>query len=72
MAERYDAADPTRVILDRWRSVREAYAAEMEAAPTEAWSRTGLQPHWGERTLQWWVERAVAHAEDHRRQLLGE
>lgn len=72
MTERYDAAEPTRVILDRWRSVREAYAAEMEAAPTEAWSRTGLQPHWGERTLQWWVERAVAHAEDHRRQLLGE
>jgi hypothetical protein len=72
MAEHYDPAEPMGVILERWRSARQGYAAEVQAAPPEAWSRTGLQSYWGERTLQWWVERAVAHAEDHRRQLNGE
>jgi hypothetical protein len=71
-AEHYDAAEPAGAILERWRSVRGSYAAEVGAAPRQAWSRTGRQPYWGERTLQWWVERAVRHGEDHWRQLLGE
>jgi len=72
MAERYDLAESPQVILERWHSVRQEYAAEVAGAPPAAWSRTGLQPYWGERTLQWWVERAVAHADEHWRQLLGE
>jgi hypothetical protein len=72
MTEHYDAGEPTQMILERWRAIRQTYAADVEAAPRQAWSRTGRQPYWGERTLQWWVERAVAHAEDHRRQLEGE
>ena len=71
-AGHYDAGEPARAILERWRSVRQTYAAEVEAAPRQAWSRTGRQSYWGERTLQWWVERAVAHADEHRRQLMGE
>lgn len=72
MAERYDPTEPTQVILERWHSVRQDYAAEVAGGPPEAWSRTGRQSYWGERTLQWWVERAVAHADEHWRQLLGE
>jgi uncharacterized damage-inducible protein DinB len=72
MAERYDPDEPTSALLERWRTVRQRYAAEVAEAPPEAWGRTGLQPFWGERTLQWWVERAVAHADEHWRQLLGE
>jgi DinB superfamily len=72
MAAHYDPNEPSGVLLDRWRNAREGYAAELGAAPAEGWSRTGLQPFWGERTLQWWVERAVAHAEEHWRQLQGE
>jgi hypothetical protein len=72
MVEHYDAAKPTRELLQGWAAAREAYAAEVQAAPPEGWSRTGRQTFWGERTLQWWIERAVAHAEDHWRQLLGE
>ena len=72
MAERYDPAEPIQFILERWHSVRQDHAAELAGAPPEDWSRTGLQPYWGERTLQWWVERAVAHADEHRRQLLSE
>jgi len=72
MADHYGPGEPSQVILDRWQSARQAYADEVAAAPREAWSRTGRQPYWGERTLQWWVERAVAHAEEHQRQLEGE
>jgi uncharacterized damage-inducible protein DinB len=72
MATRYDPAEPAGAMLERWRATRQAYAAEAEAAPRDAWQRTGRQVFWGERTLQWWVERAVAHAEDHWRQLNGE
>jgi hypothetical protein len=72
MAEHYDPAEPTGVMLERWRSARQGYAAEVAAVPPEGWGRTGLQPYWGERTLQWWIERAVAHADEHWRQLNGE
>ena len=72
MAAHYDPGEPTGTLLDRWRAVRDGYSAEVEAVPSEAWSRTGRQSYWGERTLQWWVERAVAHADEHWRQLLGE
>lgn len=72
MATHYRAAEPIRDLVLRWQAARERYAAEVEAAPSEAWGRTGLQPYWGERTLQWWVERAVAHADEHWRQLHGE
>jgi hypothetical protein len=72
MLEHYDAAQPTQDLLQGWAAAREAYAVEAEAAPPEAWSRSGRQTYWGERTLQWWIERAVAHADDHWRQLLGE
>ena len=72
MEQHYDPGASTQGLVDRWRSVRLGYAVEVEAAPSEAWNRTGLQAFWGERTLQWWVERAVAHADDHWRQLNGE
>lgn len=72
MAAHYDPAELPQAILDEWEDVRRRYAGQLAAAPPEAWSRTGRQTYWGERTLQWWVERAIAHAEDHRRQLLGE
>jgi len=72
MEAHYDRAEPASSLLDRWGRARQRYASEAEAAPVEAWSRTGRQPYWGERTLQWWVERAVAHAEDHWRQFNGE
>jgi hypothetical protein len=72
MAEHYDPAAPMGVILERWRSTRRDYAAAVAEAPAEGWGRTGRQSYWGERTLQWWVERAVAHADEHWRQLLGE
>ena len=72
MADHYDPSEAAEAILDRWQAARQAWAGILESAPPGAWSRAGLHPFYGERTLQWWLERAVAHGEDHRRQLEGE
>jgi hypothetical protein len=72
MAANYDPDETASAILDTWESVRGDNADLLRGAPPEAWSRTGRQAYWGERTLQWWVERAIAHTDDHWRQLLGE
>lgn len=72
MQEHYDAGRPPQALLERWADVRRRNAAALAAVPAEAWSRTGRHGYWGERTLQWWLERAIAHADEHRRQLDGE
>lgn len=72
MAAHYDPDETPAAILDGWASVRRRYADLLADVPPPGWSRIGRQSYWGERTLQWWVERAIAHAEDHWRQLLGE
>ena len=72
MAEHYDPAELPSAILDAWDTFRKRTADLLTSLPAEAWNRTGLQPYWGERTLQWWLERAVTHAQDHWSQLQGE
>ncbi len=72
MKDHYDPEESSSAILVRWQSARRGWADLLDAAPPAAWSRSGRHPFYGERTLQWWLERAVAHAEDHRRQLEGE
>ena len=72
MADHYDPGEALQAILDRWQAARQTWADVLETAPPEAWNRAGVHPFYGERTLQWWLERAVAHGEDHRRQLDGE
>lgn len=72
MAEHYQPDEPAQAILDSWQEVRRDVGRRLEGIPAEAWSRTGHHVYWGERTLQWWVERSLAHAEEHRRQLEGE
>ncbi len=72
MKDQYDPDEPAEAVLERWQAARRGWADILAAAPAEAWSRSGLHPFYGERTLQWWLERAVAHGEDHRRQLEGE
>ncbi|HSR47771.1 MAG TPA: DinB family protein [Anaerolineales bacterium] len=72
MAEHYDSTEDLSSIVDTWAGFRQGIAELLKDLPADAWNRTGLQPYWGERTLQWWLERAVTHAEDHWSQLLGE
>jgi hypothetical protein len=72
MSRHYDPDLALEDLLASWSAARLNYAGALRAAPEAAWNRTGLQPYWGERTLQWWLERAVTHGDDHFRQLNGE
>ncbi len=72
MTDHYDPGESAQAVLQRWQAARQGWADLLQTAPAASWSRSGLHPFYGERTLQWWLERAVAHGEDHRRQLEGE
>ena len=56
-------------ILDDIRAARRAMVARLQAAPDEVWSRVGEHSFWGARTLMWWVERSMAHVDEHIQQL---
>ncbi len=69
MRERYDPQEPLEAVLASFARARaEAYGLVRDLSG-EAWSRRGRHPLRGWRTLQWWVEYAVAHTEEHLRQL---
>ncbi len=71
MAERYDSELPVERLLDGFEAQRLEKGSLLEAASPEAWSRTGRHPLRGVRTLQWWVEYAIDHVDDHLGQLRG-
>ena len=48
---------------------RKALPARLQAAPDAVWSRIGEHSFWGARTLMWWVERSMAHVDEHIQQL---
>lgn len=56
-------------LLSDYARLREEELARMRRMTPEQWSRTGRHDVVGVRTAQWWVERAVAHADGHLRQL---
>ncbi len=71
MAEHYEPEEPVQAILHAWQQVRRESARRLDGIPAQAWSRSGRHVYWGERTLLWWVERSLAHADEHRDQLDG-
>lgn len=50
-------------------AARQRMSTRLEAADKEVWSRVGEHSYWGPRTLMWWVERCVAHLDEHLQQL---
>ena len=72
MTDHYDPGEAPEAILERWGVARQTLADTLQTASLEAWNRAGMHAFHGERTLQWWLERGVAHGEDHLRQLDGE
>ena len=56
-------------ILDDIRAARRGMVARLQAAPDEVWSRIGEHSFWGARTLMWWVERSMAHVDEHIQQI---
>ncbi len=71
MAAHYDPAEPLGTLLGSFQQARHEGLALVSVLGSTGWSRTGRHPSLGERTLGWWLERAVSHAEEHLRQLAG-
>ncbi len=66
LAENYDASESITNILNDFVGNVETFVKLLQALPTEAWSR--LSRHamlGGGLTLQTWVERDLAHIEEH-------
>ncbi len=69
MQQRYDPDEPLAAILDEYGALRVREVTRLREAPPAAWNRGGRHPWFGRRTLLWWVERSLAHAEEHLAQL---
>ena len=65
MASNYQADEPVQVILDDYRHNRQEELSWLRSMPAIAWNRLARHPWWGVRTLQWWVEHSLAHAQEH-------
>jgi hypothetical protein len=66
MAEHYSADEPLPRILDELRDNVEGLAGMLRELPAEAWSRESRHTKLGQGfTLQAWVERGLAHIDDH-------
>ena len=66
MAEHYNADEPLNEMLDGFAASIESLAKMLGELPMEAWSRTSRHAMLGSGfTLQTWVERGLAHIEEH-------
>jgi len=66
MAEHYDADEPIKSILDGLIASVQAFVLFLERLPVEAWSRESRHATFGGGfTLQTWIERDLAHIEEH-------
>ena len=66
LAENYDAGESFADLLDRFVENAEALAEFLQALPVEAWSRLSRHTTLGNGlTLQSWVEKDLAHIEEH-------
>lgn len=66
MADNYSADEPLASLLDELSASVKETASTLRELPQEAWSRTSShETYGGEFTLQTWVERALAHIQEH-------
>lgn len=66
MAEHYDANEPLRELLDGFVSNVETLTGMLRRLPVEAWSRESRHVTYGGGfTVQTWIERDLAHIEEH-------
>jgi hypothetical protein len=69
MEQHYDPDEVVDDILDDLADLRSRGSRLIEILEPDGWSRTGVHPSYGVRTLQWWVEYAVSHFDEHLGQL---
>lgn len=60
---------PIDTLLAEFLALRAQELSRLLALEDEDWRRTGRHLTWGMRSLQWWAELSLAHAEDHLEQL---
>lgn len=66
MAEHYDRSEPLNAILDGFVASVQSLAMTLERLPADGWSRESRHATFGGGfTLQTWVERDLAHIEEH-------
>jgi hypothetical protein len=61
----YQADEPAEGLLAEFARCYQKGLDCVENLPQEAWNRTLRHPRAGVRTLQWWVERSLAHTQCH-------
>jgi hypothetical protein len=64
-AEHYRADEPLEDILADLETSVSATLSILQELPSQAWSRMGRHEINGEFPLQYWVERALAHTQEH-------
>ena len=69
MEVNYDPEVPIEELLQDFDSARQSARDLLEDLVPEQMSRTGRHPYQGERTLQWWMEYAASHTEEHLKQI---
>jgi hypothetical protein len=59
--------DSLELLLNELKTMHQDLLAALDNLPTQEWSRMGRHPRLGLRTLQWWLERCMVHADEHLR-----
>jgi hypothetical protein len=65
MEAHYRVAEPLETILADFRDLRDRELDRLRKMSNDDWNRVGRHSSLGVRTLQWWVERNLAHNEEH-------
>jgi DinB superfamily len=69
MRVNYDPQEPIGNLLSAFAKIRMQELDYLQNMPPDGWNQIGRHPIWGDRTLQWWVEKSQAHAVSHLRSL---
>ena len=72
MAEHYNTDEPLASILDELADSVRTNVARLKRLPPEAWTRPSRHEAYGDGfTVQTWVERGLAHIEEHLKTVIG-
>ena len=69
MVGHYQPEEPLNNLSSEFSNQCLSSATWLRSLPNEAWNRSGKHPTIGVHSLQWWVERLLAHISDHLAQL---
>ena len=69
MDTEYDTEVEVDALLEMFDAARREGLDLIRDLAEDDWNRTGRHPSQGDRTLQWWLEYSVSHADDHLNQL---